>query len=81
MNEFNWVELIGYVASALIAISVTMNSIVKLRIINMIGAFMFGTYGLLIGSIPVVLMNYFIGVTNIFYLWKLWKLRVIREES
>lgn len=70
MNEINWIEVIGYVGSVIIAISLTMNSIVKLRVVNMIGALLFGTYGIMIDSIPVVLVNYFIVVTNIYYLWR-----------
>ncbi len=70
MNEFNNIELLGYIASILVVISIMMASVVKLRIINSIGALLFGTYGMLIGSWPVVVMNYFIVAVNVYYLWK-----------
>jgi hypothetical protein len=73
MKEINWVEILGYVASVFIAISITMESVIKLRVINFIGAILFGTYGLFIESMPVIIVNYFIGATNIYYLWKHFK--------
>lgn len=73
MIDLNYIELTGYIASVLIAISIMMNSLVKLRVINLFGAVLFGTYGLLIGAMPVALVNYFIAITNIFYLWKMYQ--------
>ena len=70
MNELNWIELMGYTASIVVAVSLMMESIIKLRILNFIGAMLFGTYGLFIESIPVMLLNYFIGLTNVYFLWK-----------
>jgi hypothetical protein len=61
-------ELIGYLASALVAISLMMSKIVRLRIINLLGAIAFVVYGLLINSIPVAAVNAFIVLVNIYYL-------------
>ena len=69
----NWIEIIGYIASVLIAVGMLMNSIIKLRIVCCIGSILFGIYGILIGSIPVIFLNFFIGAINIFYLWKIYK--------
>lgn len=71
--EMNYVEIVGYTASVLVAISIMMKSIVKLRIVNLIGSLVFGTYGVLIGAIPVAFVNYFISVVNIYYLVKMYK--------
>jgi hypothetical protein len=46
------VELIGYLASALIVLSLLMASVLKLRVINLVGAVVFTLYGLLIDSVP-----------------------------
>jgi hypothetical protein len=62
------IELIGYAASALVAISLMMKSIVKLRWLNMAGAVVFCIYGLAIGAYPVFAMNLFIVFVNIYYL-------------
>jgi len=64
-------EIIGYVASVLIAVSLMMSAIVRLRIINLIGAATFCIYGILIGAVPVAAMNGFIVLINIYYLAKM----------
>lgn len=65
-------EIIGYVASLLVAISLMMSNIIQLRIVNMIGAATFSVYGILIGSIPVAAMNGFIVLINIYYLTQIY---------
>lgn len=67
-------EIIGYIASALVAISVLMTSILRLRVINLIGSSIFVIYGLLIGAFPVALVNFIIVLINIYQLNKLLKL-------
>ncbi|HOI29175.1 MAG TPA: hypothetical protein PLZ15_05375 [Melioribacteraceae bacterium] len=62
------VQIIGYFASALIAVSLMMSSIVKLRIINFFGASIFSTYGFIIGAYPVGILNGFITLVDIYYL-------------
>ena len=61
-------EIIGYIASFLVAISLMMKSILRLRLINLAGAIAFTIYGLLIGALPVAIVNAFIVFINIFYL-------------
>lgn len=67
------VELFGYIASAVIAYSLTRDSIVKLRWFNLFGASSFCVYGIIIGAFPVALLNGFIALTNLVYLRKLMK--------
>ncbi|SUB35847.1 inner membrane,YgjV-like protein [Pasteurella multocida] len=57
--EVNAVELLGYVATFFVAISFLFKSIIHLRIVNSIGAFLFAIYGLIIVSYPVALLNSF----------------------
>ncbi|MGY5450355.1 hypothetical protein ACVFI8_05345 [Agarivorans sp. MS3-6] len=64
----DWIEWFGYLASVVVAISLTMNSIVKLRWLNMVGAALFSAYGFVIGAMPVALLNLFIVFANIYYL-------------
>ncbi|MFW6019372.1 MAG: GNAT family N-acetyltransferase [Bacteroidales bacterium] len=64
----NWMEWIGYAASAFILLSMLMTSIVKLRFINLIGSLLFVVYGLLIEAYPVAFMNFFIALVNIYYI-------------
>lgn len=65
-------QWIGYFASGVIAVSMTMNSIVKFRWINLIGATTFATYGYLIGAFPVMLLNGIIVLVDIYYLRKIY---------
>jgi hypothetical protein len=61
-------ELLGYAASVLVAISLMMSSILRLRLINLAGASLFAVYGFLIGSAPVAVVNVFIVGVNVYYL-------------
>ncbi|OFX85385.1 MAG: hypothetical protein A2W99_08050 [Bacteroidetes bacterium GWF2_33_16] len=66
--ETTILQWIGYIASIIIALSMTMNSIVKFRWINLAGAITFSTYGFLIGAMPVGFLNGFIVCVDIYYL-------------
>ncbi len=66
--DLNILEYIGFAASIIIALSMTMNSILRFRWINLMGAITFSTYGFLIGALPVGLLNGFIVVVDLYYL-------------
>ena len=72
MNEIYFelplIEWIGYAASTLVLISLSLSSIVKLRIFNLIGAAVFSFYGFYIGALPVGIMNLLICFFNLYYL-------------
>lgn len=70
------VELIGYLASALIVASLLMASVLRLRVVNLVGALVFTTYGVLIASPPVWLANGAIVVIDVYYL-----VRLLRDRS
>lgn len=55
MNIF-W-ELFGYTGTALILLSMMMTSVVKLRIVNMIGSLISAIYGIVCNTWPVVFLN------------------------
>jgi len=65
-------EVVGIAASVVVAVSLMMSSIVKLRWYNLIGAIMFTVYGLLINALPVALVNGFITIIDIYYLYKMY---------
>jgi len=69
----HYLELIGYTASVIIAASMMMNSIIKLRWINLVGASLFSCYGFIIGALPVGFLNMFIVSVDIFYLIKIYQ--------
>ena len=61
-------EIIGYVASAVTAFSLTMKNIKKLRWWNFFGAATFSAYGALIEAWPVFALNGFVAIVDIYYL-------------
>jgi len=67
-NNIQPIVLFGYAASVIIAVSLMMSSIVKLRIINLLGAVLFSSYGLIIKAYPVFILNGFIALIDIYYL-------------
>jgi len=71
--NINLLDWFGYLASLIVLISLVSTSIIKLRLINMVGATLFATYGVLIGSIPTAAMNAGIVLINIYYLIKIYK--------
>jgi ribosomal protein S18 acetylase RimI-like enzyme len=80
-------EIIGYAASLLVAISLMMSSILKLRVINLVGALFFTAYGLLIRAYPVAVVNFFIVLIDLYYLVQMltskefFELLAVRPES
>ena len=70
--ELTTIQIIGYSASIIIALSMTMNSIVKFRWINLVGATTMSTYGFIFGAIPVGILNAFIVSVDIYYLIKIY---------
>jgi hypothetical protein len=77
--ELTAIQVVGYVASAIIAISMTMNSIVKFRWINLVGAITFSTYGFVLGAYPVGILNAFIVSVDLYYLYKIYSKKEVFE--
>jgi hypothetical protein len=70
MSSSTIYELIGYLASILIVISLAMSSVIRLRVVNLAGAVVFSIYGALIGSLPVLITNLVITGLDVFYLYR-----------
>ncbi len=77
--EINILVWIGYFASATIAVSMMMSSILKFRWINLAGAILFSTYGFLIGALPVGFLNAFIALIDIYYLYTIYSKKEVFE--
>jgi len=60
----NWVDCVGYLASVLVAISITIKGGFYFRILNLAGAICFLIYGIIIKSLPVILINIYAAVIN-----------------
>ena len=71
--NLNQIEIIGYIGSVLVAVSLTMKSLLRLRIINLFGALFFAGYGLLLHAYPVAFLNGLIVCIDVYYLIQMWR--------
>jgi hypothetical protein len=62
--------MVGYVASALVVLSLTMTSVVRLRMVSLAGSITFFLYGSLIDSVPIMITNGSIAAINVWFLRK-----------
>ena len=67
-----WIEWVGYGASLMIAVSLLMTDLIKLRLINTVGCLLFVIYGLIVGAYPVAVANSAIILINLYHLYKLY---------
>ena len=69
--EFSIIEIIGYLASAVVLISFLMKNIRSLRIINTIGCSLFVMYGFMLHySWPIIITNVAIVSINLFFFFR-----------
>lgn len=68
---FSPTELVGYLGSLFIIISLTRTSILHLRLIGMAGSVTFLVYSLLIEAYPIALVNVVIIMVHLFFLRRL----------
>jgi hypothetical protein len=66
-------EAFGYVASVLIALSLMMSNIKRLRWINLFGAAAFSVYGYFIDAYPVFILNGWIALVDVYYLIRIYQ--------
>ena len=66
-------ELVGYLGTGLVLLSMMMTSVEKLRIVNMAGSVLSMTYAVLTGTWPVVLLNFGLILINALQLIRLKK--------
>jgi len=60
--------IIGYIASIILAISLLMKSLIRLRVLNGIGALIYVIYGILIEAYPVAVLNGIIFFIDLYFL-------------
>lgn len=67
------VEFIGYLGSLFVGVSLLMTNMKRLRYINFCGCVMFVIYGVFINALPVVFMNAFCALINVYHVLKIIK--------
>lgn len=63
-----WIELIGYLGMGLILISFMMKDIKLVRTINVMGAILSATYGILTNTWATAILNFSLIIINVIYL-------------
>lgn len=81
MDAVSNLELFGYTASVIIAISLMMKDIVKLRWLNFAGCGMFVIYGMAISAWPVAAMNTSVCCINLYHLLKIYRAKHIEQQE
>lgn len=66
-----WTEWIGYLGSTLIALSMIINNVWRMRWVNLAGVVAFVVYGWLVQAWPVVILNAVIIGADLYYLIRL----------
>lgn len=66
------IEIIGYAGSIIIALSMLMPSIIRLRWMILAGNLIFIVYGIAIFSVPILMLNAFNAIVNIVFLYKIY---------
>ncbi len=64
-------DILGYLASSFVVISLLTSNIKYLRYLNMTGCILFVIYGILISAYPVAMMNAIAFLINLYHLVKL----------
>ncbi|AWB20139.1 cyclic nucleotide-binding protein [Methylobacterium currus] len=73
----NWVEAIGYLGTGLTIASTAMSTMIPLRVVSILASVAVMTYGLLTGSMPVVLTE---AIQIPFNAWRLYQMvRLVRD--
>ena len=62
------IELVGYLASALVAVSLLTSNVLRLRVLNLAGALVFVAYAALTGAWPVLAVNLFVACIDLWYI-------------
>lgn len=71
MDTAIWFEVIGYLGSVFIIVSITQRSIFRLRMFGMTGGVVFLVYALLIKAYPIAIVNVIATVIHLYYLREL----------
>ena len=64
------VELIGYLGSALVLLSFLMTSVVRLRVVSILGSVVCIIYSMIIKAYPTLVMNVCLVIINAYFLYK-----------
>ena len=71
----NWLEVIGWIGSVLVVVSLMQARVLRFRVLNLAGAAIATVYNIVIDVWPFAAMNGAIAVIDVYWLW-----RLLREQ-
>lgn len=71
----NWIEVLGWVGSAVLVVSLLQTRVLWLRAINLAGCILLLVYNAVIEVWPMVGLQLVLSVINVFYLWRMLRSR------
>ena len=74
-------EIIGWVGSILVVVSLMIPSVRKFRILNLTGSLIATAYNVFFEIWPYAVMNAAIVLINVYWLWRLWRLGRSQESD
>ena len=77
----HYIEILGYMGTALVVASFLGTSMIRLRLLNFVGAAVITLYALLIGAWPMVLLNALLAVINGYHYFLLLRKKQIPSKS
>ena len=76
-----YLEIFGYIGTALIILSMTMKSMEKLRIFNIAGSIISIIYSVIVVAWPTVVLNVCLATINIYHLIKAYRVKPATAKS
>ncbi len=76
-----FMEIFGYIGTALVILSMLMTSVVKLRVLNICGSLISMIYAIVGNAWPVVLLNASLMLINIFQLIRMGKAKRTQSQK
>lgn len=71
----NWIEVVGWVGSAILVVSLLQTRLLRLRVVNLVGCVVLLAYNAVIQVWPMVGLNVVLAAINVFYLWRMLRTR------
>lgn len=65
------IDCVGYLGSALVVASFASKGILRLRVLNLMGAFLVTLYAIVVKAYPVVLLDGLIVIVNLYQILKI----------
>ena len=70
-----WLEIVGWIGSLLVIVSLTQARVLRFRVLNLVGAVIATAYNTIIGIWPFAVMNGVIAIIDVY-----WLVRLLRER-